>query len=168
MALKDTLQALLDELGWEDPIHHDPEDGTDYLSTGYRIAGQAYQLLVISDERRQWLRLVLRAPMTIPAHRRTEAAVLVNHLNGTLGIGHLEASPEGSIAYDHGIDVENAEASPALLKNMLSAAAATFSPARLGALGALAFTHASLEAILADFESDGAGRSSANASLEVH
>ena len=150
MALNAILQAALDSWGWEDAIEHDSNDGSDFVTTTITLDDQRFRITLVADEARQWLTIILRVPFTIPPSRQTDGVALVNQLNRGLGMGHFVLEHDGAVDCQHTVDVEDAEPSAALYRNMLSGLIGALSAPRVAALGAVAFTRVPLAQVLDD------------------
>lgn len=153
MFLKDVLQQFLNEEEWKDEINHDDNDDTDYIDTGYQIDGQNYRLILITDEESQLLKVTLVSPIKIPKPRMKETTFVLNFLNLRLPVGHLAVSlDDGTLYYRWEISVDGATAAPQQFRTLIGAASGAFDEIRSAAIGAAAFSKASVEEIFKDYD----------------
>ena len=126
MRLADKVQEWLNAVEWEDDIERDEEAQTSGMTTGYSIEGQSYKLWIETDEKREWIKLYLYAPINVQQKKRAEVALLFNHINTCRSEGSLQFLQNGKIVFRHTIDVENAQPSVEMINNMLSSASGVF------------------------------------------
>lgn len=151
MTFKEVFQIALNELEWDDEIDHDDSDDTDFISTGYSIDGQSYQLTIVTDEGRQRLSVTMKSPIAIPKGRQKDGAIVVNALNVGMAVGNLEFAANGSLFYRWAIDVDGTAPSAAQIKTLVSAAAAAFDELRTSMIGKVAFTKQPGEDIVTEY-----------------
>ncbi len=149
MTLKETLQAFLDELDWEDEIGE--HEGEHFIDTGYKVEAQRCRLQFITNEATQLIRVSLRSPISVPDDRRVVGAVVLNALNLRLPVGALHMDEDGVIYFAWAIDVEGSGASTKQFVNMVAAAGSAFDRVRTAAIGAAAYTQFSAKRILAEY-----------------
>ena len=152
MALKDVLRQFLEESGLNAEIKHDDDDDVDFIATRFPIGGQNYELELITDEKRQLLRVTLTSPIKVPKPRAKDTAFLLNFINRHMPFGSLVTDEDGIVYYTWAIDVEGATAAPKQFENLVGAANAAFDEMNAQAIGAAAFSKQTPEDIIKDFE----------------
>lgn len=152
MTIKQVFQAALNEWEWEDEIEYDESDDTDIVKTSYSIDEKRYSFVMWSDERRQWISISVKSPLSIPDARRADGALLLNYFNSGMSIGKFTMGMnDGYVYYSNTIDIEGTEAVPMLFSNMRIAAASAFGEQRFSAIAAVAYTKQKLKSIIDEF-----------------
>jgi hypothetical protein len=151
MRLADKVQEWLDAMEWEDEITRDEEEQTSQMTTGYSIKEQGFDLYVETDEKRDWIKLYLYAPIKVTEKKREECVILFNYINVHFSVGSLHFLPNGRIRFRHVVDVENTDPSIELINNMLRSAASIFED-WLEEVSAVAMTKMTAQQVIDDLE----------------
>ena len=153
MRLANKVQEWLDEMEWEDEITRDEENQTSQMQTYYGIHDQRFTLYVETDEKRDFIKIFLYAPIKVGEKKREDCAVLFNHINCLLTSGSLSFLPNGSIRFSHIVDVENTDPSIELINNMLRSASSVFEN-WFEEISAVALTKMTARQIIEDLEKE--------------
>jgi len=151
MRLANKVQEWLDAMEWEDEITRDEEEQTSQMKTGYTIKEQGFDLFVETDEKRDWIKLYLYAPIKVTEKKREECAILFNYINVQFPVGSLHFLSNGMIRFRHVVDVENTDPSIELINNMLRSAASIFVD-WLEEISAVAMTKMTAQQVIDDLE----------------
>ena len=151
MKLADKVQQWLDALEWEDEIVRNEEEQTSLMSTNYGINDQTFDLFVETDEKRDWIKLYLYAPIRVSDKKKGECAILFNHINSRFSIGSLHYLSNGRIRFSHVVDVENTEPSIELINNMLRSAVSIYED-WLEEISTVALTKMTAQQVIDDLE----------------
>jgi len=151
MNLKSLLEKTMKEWEWEDQVKSNDEADVHTVSTLFRIDGNSYTMYIEGHDGPQFIKMFLYSPLSIPAKRHKEACVVINRLNKNVYSGFLDLIGE-RVRYVHVVDVEGCKPEVQIFTNMRNAAGGSFRSDIVQALGALAFTNLSADAIMAQYE----------------
>jgi hypothetical protein len=152
MLFKDVMQEALNEWDWDDEIHHDDSDDTDYVRTTISIDSQSYSFVIWTDENRKWACVSMRSPIAIAEERRDAGAVLMNFFNTGIRTGKFTMSPtDGSVQYENMVDLEGTEPVVQIFTTLRVVAENSFITQRANAIGAIAFTKKDVHEVISDF-----------------
>lgn len=151
MNLKSLLENTMKEWEWEDDVESNDDDSVHSVSTLYGIDGHSYRMYIEGHDGPKFIKVYLYSPISIPEKRHVEACVVLNRLNKSVYSGFLDLSGE-SVRYVHVVDVEGCQPEVRIISNMRASAGSAFRSDIVQALGALAFTKASADEIIAQFE----------------
>lgn len=121
MRLTAIVQALLEEQEWNDDIQLDLSNKNPSLRCRVRYFGIVCQLHIEADEQKEWLSVVLRAQLKIPARRLPQACQLMNVINLRGGIGSFAADCRDSFQFRQTLDLAGAQATVVVLRNAVDA-----------------------------------------------
>ncbi|WP_363349014.1 hypothetical protein [Methylocystis echinoides] len=97
--MKDVLQETIFSWGWQDRIQHDPQSGSDFVTTIYIRHGEPFVYTLTVNEGRRKLGIHINSPIQIPLARKVEAIAIANYFNVRSTTGAYYITETGDLCY---------------------------------------------------------------------
>ncbi len=97
--MRDVLQDTIFAWGWQDRIQHDPESGSDFVTTIYIRHGEPFVYTLTVNESRHKLGIHINSPIQIPNGRKKEAVLIANYFNIRSATGSYHITETGDLCY---------------------------------------------------------------------
>lgn len=97
--MRDVLQDTIFSWGWQDRIQHDPESGSDFVTTIYIRHGEPFVYTLTVNESRRKLGIHVNSPIQIPNARKRDAVLIANYFNIRSATGSYHITETGDLCY---------------------------------------------------------------------
>ena len=153
MPLSATIQAWMDEQGWEDEIQINEERSSSQVAATVNIEGQPHRLFLEADEKAEQLSVYFYSAFNVPPGRMDAMVRILNRINWGLRVGRaacLDNGDAGSVQFRALIDVEGGALASKQVNTMVDCGISFFD-IHGGLLAAVAMTKRPIDELWAEF-----------------